>query len=920
MQDSIFIKGAKTHNLKNIDISIPRSKMVVVTGVSGSGKSSLVFDTLFAEGQRRYVESLSSYARQFLSRMNKPDVEYIKGICPAIAIEQKVSTTSTRSTVGTLTEIYDYVRLLYARIGITHSPISGTIVKKDEITDVVNYIKDLKEEERILIISPMPLLKKADEELDLLQQKGFQRIYIADVVYKIEDVIEDKVLQKKIKKKLDVVIDRLVWANNEENVNRAGDSILTAFNESGGDCIITNMDTHESKIFNNRFEADGMIFQPPSVHLFNFNNSFGACSRCEGFGTVLDLDIDLMIPDKSLSVYEDCIVPWRGELMRTWKQKLIAAAAKFDFPIHRAYEDLTDEEKGILWTGNKHFEGLEAFFKYLVTNQSKIQYRILISRFKGKTKCPDCQGSRIRKDAHYVKVGGKSIGQILDLPIKKLIVHFEEMKLNAYDQKVADRIFLEIKTRLRLLINVGLEYLTLNRYSNTLSGGESQRINLTRSLGSNLTNSLYILDEPSIGLHPRDTERLIGVLQELKKLNNTVVIVEHEEEIMRQADYIIDIGPEAGVHGGTVVFEGDYKTLMKSGKSLTAQYLKDELKIVVPTHVRQPLKFIELKGASHHNLKKVDIKIPLQAFTAVSGVSGSGKTTLIKKILYPALKRAKEMIAEKPGDFREIIFDQKAVYDVELIDQNPLGRTSRSNPVTYVKAFDHIRDLYADLQISHVRGLQAKAFSFNVEGGRCEACKGDGIQIVEMQFLADIELECESCKGQRYKEEVLEIKYRDKNIYEVLNMTVDEALIFFTEKKNICDKIQPLQDVGLGYIKLGQSTSTLSGGEAQRVKLASYLTKGHTSSPIVFIFDEPTTGLHFHDIVKLLKALNELVNIGHTVIVIEHNLDIIKSADWLIDLGPEGGDEGGFLLYQGEPKGILKVKGSYTADYIKGKF
>ncbi|MBK7958106.1 MAG: excinuclease ABC subunit UvrA [Bacteroidetes bacterium] len=919
MSDSILIKGAKTHNLKNIDVEIPRGKMVVVTGVSGSGKSSLTIDTLFAEGQRRYVESLSSYARQFLSRINKPDVEYIKGICPAIAIEQKVSTTTTRSTVGTLTEIYDYLRLLYARIGITYSPVSGSIVKKDEVTDVIDFLKKQKKGDKIFILCAHAIQKKIEQELELLQQKGFQRVVSNGEVYKIEDALVDKKFIGKKHKSIDIVIDRLVWEDTEEMQMRAGDSVQTAFDESLGECSIWLQESNKTKDFNNRFELDGMSFEQPSIHLFNFNNSFGACKRCEGYGTVLDLDPDLIIPDKSLSVCEGCVAAWKGEKMSEWLDDFVLKSMHFDFPIHRPYSELNMEEKELLWKGAKGLKGISDFFKMVESNSYKIQYRVMLSRYKGRTTCPDCFGSRVRKDAHYVKIDNKSIGELLHIPIKDLLVYFKSIKLTKYQEQVSIRILTEIRNRLQFMMDVGLGYLTLNRFSNSLSGGESQRINLTRSLGSNLTNSLYILDEPSIGLHPRDTARLIGVLKELQKLGNTVVIVEHEEDIMKGADHIIDIGPYAGVHGGNIVFEGTYKEILKDKKSLTGQFLSGKETIDIPKHIRKPIMSIEIIGAQHHNLKNIDVKIPLNCITAVSGVSGSGKTTLIKKILYPALKRELGQIAEKPGNFKAIQGDIKKIKDIELIDQNPLGRSSRSNPITYIKAYDYIRDLYADLQASKIKGLKPKAFSFNVEGGRCEACKGDGVQLVEMQFLADVELECESCKGKRFKEEVLEVQFNNKNIFEVLDMTVDESIEFFSSKPNIADRIKPLQDVGLGYIKLGQSSSTLSGGEAQRVKLASYLQKGTTNQPILFIFDEPTTGLHFYDIKKLLKAMNDLVEIGHTIVIIEHNMEVIKSADWLIDLGPKGGDLGGNLLYQGPPQGILKVKESYTAQFLKEK-
>jgi excinuclease ABC subunit A len=917
--ENIFIKGAKTHNLKNIDVEIPRGKFVVVTGVSGSGKSSLTIDTLYAEGQRRYVESLSSYARQFLSRMNKPDVEYIKGISPAIAIEQKVSTSSTRSTVGTLTEIYDYLRLLFARIGMTYSPVSGVRVRKDEVIDVLDYIQAQSVGEKLYILAEHKLTQKHDVALDLLLQKGITRVLIDGELHKVEEIINDKSIQKKIKKSVDIVIDRVIYQPQEELLMRLADSIQTAFEEGNGECTLYHIESNKKMKFNNRFECDDIVFEIPSPHFFNYNNSYGACKRCEGFGTILDLDPDLIVPDKTLSVFEGCVAPWKGEKMSEYKDRLIKSAHLFDFPIHRPYEDLDKAQIEILWNGNNYFEGIHNFFKMVASNSYKIQYRVLLSRYKGRTSCPECNGSRIRKDAHFVLIDGKNIGNLLQMPIKELFHFFNHIRIESHQIKMSERILLEIRNRLSFMIDVGLGYLTLNRFSNTLSGGESQRINLTRSLGSNLTNSLYILDEPSIGLHPRDTHQLIRVLKKLRDLGNTVIVVEHEEEIMRASDYLLDVGPEAGVHGGEIVYAGDFKGILESKQSSTGRYLRGNEVIEKSGFVRKSVKFLEIIGAEHHNLKNINVKIPLEAITVVTGVSGSGKTTLIKKILYPIVKRELEQTGDKPGKYKDFKGDIKSIKEVELIDQNPLGRSSRSNPVTYVKAYDLIRDLYSGQQLSKIKGFKPKDFSFNVEGGRCEACKGDGVQVVEMQFLADVELVCESCKGNRFKEEILEVKYKDKNIFELLEMTIEESLVFFKEKNQIYEKLKPLHDVGLGYIKLGQSSSTLSGGEAQRVKLASYLSKGNATNSILFIFDEPTTGLHFSDIQKLLNAFDQLINLGHSIVIIEHNMDVIKCADWIIDLGPEGGDQGGNLLYIGNPSGLTKIENSYTAQFLKEK-
>jgi excinuclease ABC subunit A len=910
----IYIKGANIHNLKNVELSIPKNKLVVFTGVSGSGKTSLCIDTLFAEGQRRYVESLSSYARQFLSRMTKPDVESIKGLCPAIAIDQQVSGKTTRATVGSLTEVYDYLRVLFSRIGHTYSPISGKLVAKDEVQDVVNYILNKKEGSKLIISYPYIIKDTWKNELNLLMQKGFTRVNIAGTLVKIESLLEEPRVKNA---SIEIVVDRLVVNNDESFQNRVSDSVQTCFYESGGDCIITDLETG-SESFNNRFEADGMTFEEPTPQFLNFNSPTGACQTCEGFGTVIGIDEDLVIPNKNLSVYQEAIVCWKGDKMKEWLQELLYNADKFNFPIHRPIKDLTKEEYKLLWKGNKHFSGIDEFFKYVEKNTYKIQYRVMLSRYRGRTTCRACNGTRLREDADYVKIDGKSIMDILILPIDEVCDFFKNIQLNDYDKKVAERILFEVNIRLNMLNDVGLGYLTLSRLANSLSGGESQRIKLTRSLGSNLTASMYILDEPSIGLHPRDTGRLIKVLQNLRDLGNTVIVVEHDEDIILAADYLVDMGPQAGRFGGEVVFSGE-ANLIKKTDTLTAQYITERKKIELPTQRRKAINHIFLKGATQHNLKNVDIKIPLQCMTVVSGVSGSGKTTLIKQILYPALKKEVEGFSEKTGSHSSIEGDLKKISQVEMIDQNPLGRNSRSNPVTYVKAYDPIRDLYTRQKLSKLRGFKPKHFSFNVEGGRCETCKGEGEVVIEMQFLADVGLVCEDCKGKRFKEEVLEVKYKDKSIYETLEMGIDEAIEFFASEKDIVSKLLPLEEVGLGYVKLGQSSSTLSGGEAQRLKLASFLTKGQNSSPILFIFDEPTTGLHFDDVNKLMKAFNALIAIGHTVVIIEHHPDVIKCADWLIELGPDGGKNGGFLVFEGVPEDLLSVTNSPTLPFIKSK-
>ncbi len=921
-QKNIIIKGARMHNLKNIDVAIPKNKLVVITGMSGSGKSSLAFDTLYAEGQRRYVESLSAYARQFMGRMNKPDVDYIKGIAPAIAIEQKVITSNPRSTVGTSTEIYDYLKLLFSRIGQTISPVSGKVVRKDTVTTVVNYISSLEEGVSATIFCPLfPHNERTiKEELAILLQKGFLRVLIADEILKIESILDDENFKdKKLTdaKNVQILIDRILVNTEEETQNRLADSIQTAFFEGKGDCFVDANGT--IKHFSDRFELDGITFEEPTPNFFSFNNPYGACKRCEGYGNVIGIDEDLVIPDKSKSVYDSAIAPWRGEKMGTWLQKFIRVAPKFDFPIHRSYVHLTEKEQALLWSGNKYFEGLNAFFKELEAQTYKIQYRVMLSRYRGKTICPDCKGSRLRKDASYVKVDGKSIIDVVLMPLDKSYIFFDDLKLEANQAKIAKRLLAEIQSRLLYLNNVGLGYLTLNRLSNTLSGGESQRINLATSLGSSLVGSIYVLDEPSIGLHPRDTNKLIEVLLNLRNVGNTVLVVEHEEEMMRAADHIIDIGPEAGTHGGNLVFSGDYKEILKDRHSLTGRYLSGREQIDVPKHRRKWKDFILIEGARENNLKNIDVKFPLGIFTAITGVSGSGKTSLVKKILYPALQKAIGNYAgEQTGAFNGISGSINLLSQVEMVDQNPIGRSSRSNPVTYVKAWDDIRTLYATQPAAKAAGLKPSAFSFNVEGGRCEVCQGEGEVKIEMQFMADIYLTCEACNGKRFKQQVLEVTYRDKNVADVLEMTIDDAVLFFAKEQKILNKLQPLADVGLGYVHLGQSSNTLSGGEAQRIKLASFLIKGNSSSKTLFIFDEPTTGLHFHDIKKLLIALNTLIEQGNSILVIEHNMDMIKSADWVIDIGPEGGDNGGQLVFEGTPEDLTKVKKSHTGQYLAG--
>ncbi|MET4083873.1 excinuclease ABC subunit A [Pedobacter sp. UYP30] len=921
-QKNIIIKGARVHNLKNIDVAIPKNKLVVITGMSGSGKSSLAFDTLYAEGQRRYVESLSAYARQFMGRMNKPDVDYIKGIAPAIAIEQKVITSNPRSTVGTSTEIYDYLKLLFSRIGKTLSPVSGKEVKKDTVTTVVNFIADLEEGTAATIFCPLyPHNERTiKEELAILLQKGFLRVLIADEVLKIEAVLDDASFKdKKLtdEKTVQILVDRVVVNNEEETLNRLADSVQTAFFEGKGDCFVDANGT--IKHFSDRFELDGITFEEPTPNFFSFNNPYGACKRCEGYGNVIGIDGDLVVPDKSKSIYDNAIAPWRGEKMGIYQKNFIKVAGKFDFPIHRSFSELTEKEQALLWSGNKYFEGLDAFFKDLEAQTYKIQYRVMLSRYRGKTICPECKGSRLRKDASYVKVDGKSIVDAVLMPLDKAIVFFDSLKLEANQAKIAKRLLAEIQSRLLYLNNVGLGYLTLNRLSNTLSGGESQRINLATSLGSSLVGSIYVLDEPSIGLHPRDTNKLIEVLLSLRNVGNTVLVVEHEEEMMRAADHIIDIGPEAGTHGGNLVFSGDYKEILKDKNSLTGRYLSGKERIEIPKHRRKWKDNILIEGARENNLKNIDVKFPLGIYTAVTGVSGSGKTSLVKKILYPALQKAiGNYSGEQTGAYNAISGAVELVSQVELVDQNPIGRSSRSNPVTYVKAWDDVRALFAALPASKAAGLKPSAFSFNVEGGRCEVCQGEGEVKIEMQFMADIYLLCEACNGKRFKQQVLDVTYKEKNVADILEMTIEDAVAFFAKEQKISNKLQPLVDVGLGYVHLGQSSNTLSGGEAQRIKLASFLIKGNNAHKTLFIFDEPTTGLHFHDIKKLLIALNTLIEQGNSILVIEHNMDMIKSADWVIDIGPEGGDGGGHLVFEGVPEDLAKIKGSHTGKYLAG--
>jgi len=913
------------HNLKNIDVEIPKNKLVVITGLSGSGKSSLAFDTLYAEGQRRYVESLSSYARQFMGRMNKPEVDYIKGIAPAIAIQQKVITSNPRSTVGTSTEIYDYIKLLFARIGKTYSPISGEEVKRDSVTTVVNRILTFSSEFPVEILSPIAPHKERSikEELSILLQKGFKRVYYKGKAERIEGLMEDPKTENSTlgaRDDLRIVIDRVILSDqpsqDDETLHRIADSVQTAFFEGKGDAII--LQNGEEHIFSDRFELDGIRFEEPSPALFSFNNPFGACKVCEGYGKVIGIDEDLVVPDKRKSLYEGAVVPWKGEKMREWLDKFISGSNKFNFPIHKPYNELNEEQKSLLWDGKGSLKGIRSFFAFLEEQSYKIQYRVMLSRYRGKTTCPDCKGTRLRKDASYVKIAGHSIMDLVLLSLDKALAFFKTLELSDFDQKIAKRLLEEIQNRMGFLTDVGLGYLTLNRLSSTLSGGESQRINLATSLGSSLVGSIYVLDEPSIGLHPKDTQRLIKVLLALKRVGNTVLVVEHEEEIMQAADYILDIGPLAGINGGNLVFAGTYDEILKDENSLTGKYLSGRESIPIPEHRRKWNNYLEVVGARENNLKGFSVKFPLHVLTAVTGVSGSGKTSLVKRILYPALQKIiGNYTGEHSGFYDSLEGDYSTITQVELVDQNPIGRSSRSNPVTYVKAYDDIRNLFASQPLAKASGFKPSHFSFNVEGGRCDTCQGEGEVKIEMQFMADIFLPCEVCHGKRFKDPILEVTYREKNISDVLEMSVEEALTFFEAEPKILQKIKPLFEVGLGYVKLGQSSNTLSGGEAQRIKLAYFLIKGNNSGHTVFIFDEPTTGLHFHDIRKLLISFNALIAKGNTIIVIEHNLDVIKCADWVIDIGPVGGDEGGYLCFEGTPEDMMKSDHSQTGIFLK---
>jgi excinuclease ABC subunit A len=931
-QGNIIIKGARVHNLKNIDVEIPRNKLVVITGLSGSGKSSLAFDTLYAEGQRRYVESLSSYARQFLGRMSKPEVDYIKGIPPAIAIEQKVNTRNPRSTVGTSTEIYEYIKLLYARIGKTYSPVSGELVKKHESEDVIDAAMEFADGTRLMVLTPVlaTVDRTLNEQLQSLQLQGFSRIEANGETIQIVDFIKTNALNKN-NPEVYLIIDRLTVDHNQETVSRLTDSVETAFFEGNGVCSLKvfTSDTSEILSFSKRFEADGIQFETPTVHTFSFNSPIGACPVCEGFGRVIGIDEDLVVPNKTLSIYEDAVVCWKGEVMSEWKNQLIHSASKFNFPIHKQFYELTDEQRQLIWTGNQYFEGLNAFFKMLEANQYKIQYRVMLARYRGKTTCSSCNGSRLKKEASYIKVSGKSILELVLLSVRNLNEFFENIQLDEQDAAIAKRLLIEINNRIHFLLDVGLGYLTLNRLSNSLSGGESQRINLATSLGSSLVGSLYILDEPSIGLHSRDTHLLIKVLKQLRDLGNTVVVVEHDEEIMRAADYIIDIGPYAGRKGGEVVFQGEaplnppVSGTLDTSNSFTLKYLFGEEVIDVPRHRRKWNNYIEVLSARENNLKGINVKFPLNVMTVVTGVSGSGKSSLVRNVFYTALKKHYGGVADRTGQFGTLKGSMLLAKDIEFVDQNPIGRSSRSNPVTYIKAYDEIRKLFADQQLSKQMNYSASHFSFNTQGGRCEECQGEGTVTVEMQFMADLVLECEHCHGKRFKQDILDVHYKDVNIYDVLEMTVNQAIEFFsaqtgnTEKK-IVKRMKPLQDVGVGYVKLGQSSSTLSGGESQRVKLASFLAN-EKPEPTIFVFDEPTTGLHFHDIKTLLKAFDALISKGHTVIIIEHNIEIIKCADHIIDIGPEGGDHGGNVVFEGTPEELINCDSSYTGRFLKEK-
>ena len=925
----IDIRHAKVNNLKDISLKIPKNQLIVVTGLSGSGKSSLAFDTLYAEGQRRYVESLSSYARQFMGRLNKPDVESITGLSPAIAIEQRVNSHNTRSTVGTSTEIYEYLKLLFARIGKTYSPVSGVQVKKHQVSDVVEHILNLPLGTTAYILAPLhlPEGRSLEDHLAILLQQGFFRVMADDSIQRIEDFMHSK--PKVQAQDVKLLIDRVkVNEKVHGEVSRLSDSVQTAFYEGKECCqVMAELDGNRTTAeFSSRFEADGIVFESPSVNMFTFNNPYGACPTCQGFGSVIGIDPDLVFPNKSLSIYENAVACWRGEKMSEWKDALIQTAHHFNFPIHKPVFELTEEQMELLWTGNEYFEGLNAFFQMVESNSYKIQYRVMLSRYRGKTICPECHGSRLKREAQYVKVGGKSITDLVLMPLDELKQFFDQLKLDETDQKIASRLLVEINNRLDFILDVGLGYLTLNRLSNTLSGGESQRINLATSLGSSLVGSTYILDEPSIGLHPRDTDRLIKVLKRLRDIGNTVIVVEHDEKIIRNADHIIDIGPMAGEFGGELVCQGDYNEIIQCPNSLTGQYLKGEKSIPVPKHRRSWHNAIVVKGASQHNLKNIEVKFPLNVMTVITGVSGSGKSTLVKDILFPAMRRHLGETADKCGSFSTLEGSLSQIQAVEFIDQNPIGKSSRSNPATYLKAYDEIRQLFADQKLAKLRGIKPAYFSFNMPGGRCDNCEGEGVTKIEMQFMADLYLPCEVCHGTRFKEEVLEIKYDGKNISDILDMSVDQAIDFFNTSSDrnssvvnrIISRLKPLRDVGLGYLKLGQPSNTLSGVEAQRVKLAYFLIKGSVEKPTLFIFDEPTTGLHFHDVSKLLDSFNALINNGHTLIVIEHNLDVIRSADWVIDLGPEGGKEGGYIVFEGTPEDLMKCDKSYTATSLRG--
>ena len=906
-ENSIRVTGAKMHNLKNITVDIPSKKLVVFTGLSGSGKSSLAFDTLYAEGQRRYVESLSSYARQFLGRLDKPKVDKIEGLSPAIAIEQKVNSTNPRSTVGTTTEVYDYLKLLYARIGTTYSPISNEVVTKDSVSNILDQIKSYKEDTKLIVLAPIHIdqNRSLDQILNLFEQQGYARIQVDGEIVRINEV--------KVNPSSDchLVVDRFILKKDEDALSRLADSLETGFFEGKGEIQLFFPDDSKTLHFSNQFDRDGMRFIEPSPDLFSFNNPLGACSECEGYGDLIGIDHDLVIPNTGLSIFEDAVAPWRSSSASRYKKKLIDTASLFDFPIHKPYFQLSEEHKEVLWQGNKHFKGIHAFFQRLEKKNYKIQNRVMLSRYRGRTTCTSCQGKRLRKETQYVKINGKSINELVDMPVDELLQFMQTLQLSTHEQQIAERLLVEINNRLDFLCEVGLSYLTINRKSNSLSGGESQRINLATSLGSSLVGSMYILDEPSIGLHPKDTKRLIRILEKLRDLGNTVIVVEHDEDIIRAADEIIDLGPEAGVFGGEIVAQGTLEALLKSN-GLTADYLNGKKSISTKTKPIQSKKSIELIGARENNLNNIDVHFPLHCITAVTGVSGSGKSTLVKGILWPALLREKGVFTEKAGQHSAIAGDLNEISVVEYISQNPIGTSSRSNPVTYIKAYDDIRKLFADQQASKLNGYSAKHFSFNVDGGRCESCKGEGEVTVEMQFMADVKLRCDSCDGKRFKREILEVRFAEKNIYDVLSMSVDEALAFFTQHQEtkIANKIQSLADVGMGYVALGQSSSTLSGGEAQRIKLASYLTKGNSKESILFLFDEPTTGLHFHDIGKLLQSFRQLIDRGHTIIVIEHNTHLIENVDHVIDLGPTGGNGGGKILASGKPEDIAKNKKS----------